>query len=51
LGRPNKAGDAQWVEAFAQDAMLIKRPLFVKEGKAVLTGFRANEAVLKETLG
>jgi arsenate reductase (glutaredoxin) len=43
--------DAQWVEAFAQDAMLIKRPVFVKDGKAVMSGFRASEAVLKETLG
>jgi arsenate reductase (glutaredoxin) len=52
LGEAKQAwSDAQWVEAFAQDAMLIKRPLFVKDGKAVMTGFRASEAVLKETLG
>jgi arsenate reductase (glutaredoxin) len=52
LGEAKQAwSDAQWVEAFAQDAMLIKRPLFVKNGKAVMTGFRASEAVLKETLG
>lgn len=42
--------DAQWVEAFAQDAMLLKRPLFVKDGTAVLVGFRAPEAVLISTL-
>lgn len=42
--------DAQWIEAFAQDAMLIKRPLFVKDGKAVMVGFRASEAVLQQTL-
>jgi arsenate reductase (glutaredoxin) len=41
----------QWVAAFAQDAMLIKRPLFVKDDKAVMVGFRANEAVLQQTLG
>jgi arsenate reductase (glutaredoxin) len=43
--------DAQWVEAFAKDAMLIRRPVFVKDRKAVLAGFRASEAVLQETLG
>jgi arsenate reductase (glutaredoxin) len=35
--------DEQWIEAFTQDAMLLKRPLFVKEGKAVLVGFRNSE--------
>jgi arsenate reductase len=33
--------DEQWIDAFAQDAMLIKRPLIVKDGMAVLVGFRA----------
>jgi arsenate reductase len=42
--------DAAWIDAFSQDAMLLKRPLFVKDGRAVLVGFRASEAVLKETL-
>lgn len=42
--------DAQWVDAFAADAMLLKRPLFVKDGTAVLAGFRASEEVLQETL-
>lgn len=31
---------AQWIEAFAHDAMLLKRPLFVKDGTAVLVGFK-----------
>jgi arsenate reductase len=31
--------------------MLIKRPLFVKDGTAVLVGFRATEGELKEKLG
>uniref|UniRef100_B8HVU5 Arsenate reductase and related n=1 Tax=Cyanothece sp. (strain PCC 7425 / ATCC 29141) TaxID=395961 RepID=B8HVU5_CYAP4 len=43
--------EEQWVAAFSQDAMLLKRPLFVKDGKAVLVGFRAPEATLRETLG
>ena len=51
LGEAKKTwSDAQWVEAFAQDAMLLKRPLFVKDGTAVLVGFRASEAVLQSTL-
>ncbi|MEP0917538.1 Spx/MgsR family RNA polymerase-binding regulatory protein [Leptolyngbya sp. DQ-M1] len=32
--------DNQWVDAFAKDAMLLKRPLFVKDGKAVFVGFK-----------
>ncbi|HIK44170.1 MAG TPA: Spx/MgsR family RNA polymerase-binding regulatory protein [Leptolyngbyaceae cyanobacterium M65_K2018_010] len=42
--------DEQWIDAFADQAMLLKRPLFVKDGQAVLVGFRAPEAVLKEVL-
>ncbi|GAB4140495.1 MAG: arsenate reductase family protein [Cyanobacteria bacterium J069] len=44
-------GDADWVAAFAQDAMLLKRPLFVKNGKAVMVGFKDSEAVVREKLG
>ncbi len=39
----------EWVEAFAKDAMLLKRPLFVKDGTAVLVGFKADE--IREKLG
>ncbi len=35
----------QWIEAYAKDAMLIKRPLFVKDGKAVAVGFRDVEEI------
>lgn len=42
--------DEQWVDAFAADVMLLKRPLFVKEGRAVLVGFRAKEEDLQATL-
>jgi arsenate reductase (glutaredoxin) len=35
--------DQQWTAAFAQDAMLLKRPLFEKDGTAVMVGFRAKE--------
>ena len=52
LGEEKKTwSDQQWIEAFSNDAMLLKRPLFVKEGTAVLVGFRANEEVKKEKLG
>ena len=52
IGEEKKTwSDDQWVEAFAADAMLLKRPLFVKDGIAVLVGFRASEDVLRETLG
>ncbi|NET30755.1 MAG: Spx/MgsR family RNA polymerase-binding regulatory protein [Cyanothece sp. SIO1E1] len=43
--------DEQWIAAFANDVMLLKRPLFVKAGAAVLVGFRAKEDVLREKLG
>lgn len=43
--------DKQWIEAFAKDAMLLKRPLFVKDGTAVLVGFREKEEVMQEKLG
>lgn len=44
LGEEKKEwSDQQWTEAFADDAMLLKRPLFEKNGKAVMVGFRAKE--------
>lgn len=42
--------DAQWVAAFAADAMLLKRPLFVQDGMAVAVGFRDAKTV-REKLG
>jgi len=42
--------EEDWISAFAKDAMLLKRPLFVKNNIAVLVGFRANENVKKELL-
>lgn len=43
--------DQHWIEAFSKDVMLLKRPLFVKDGKAVLVGFRDKNAVIREKLG
>lgn len=42
--------DEAWIRAFASDAMLLKRPLFEKDGRAVLAGFRAKEEVLLDLL-
>lgn len=51
LGEEKKSwGDEQWVGAFADDAMLLKRPLFVKDGKAVVVGFRESDADLRQKL-
>jgi arsenate reductase len=33
--------EEQWIAAFAQDAMLLKRPVVVKDGAAIGTGFQA----------
>ncbi|NJR64309.1 MAG: Spx/MgsR family RNA polymerase-binding regulatory protein [Leptolyngbyaceae cyanobacterium CRU_2_3] len=41
--------DEQWIEAFAQDAMLLKRPLFVKAGKAIAVGFK--DGTIAQLLG
>ncbi len=39
----------QWVTAFSDDVMLLKRPLFVKDGVAIAVGFR-DATVLTEKL-
>jgi arsenate reductase len=41
---------AEWVAAFAQDVMLLKRPLFVRDGTAVLAGFRGKEEEIRRKL-
>ncbi|MEO0804295.1 MAG: Spx/MgsR family RNA polymerase-binding regulatory protein [Cyanobacteria bacterium J06642_2] len=46
----NDWDEAEWADAFARDAMLLKRPLFVKDGQAVLVGFRAAEETLRAVL-
>jgi arsenate reductase (glutaredoxin) len=43
--------EEKWVEAFANDAMLLKRPLFVKDGTAVLVGFKDKEEIIRQKLG
>ncbi|MBD2326734.1 Spx/MgsR family RNA polymerase-binding regulatory protein [Alkalinema sp. FACHB-956] len=41
-------GDGEWITAFAQDAMLLKRPLFVQDGTAVAVGFRNPDAIAQQ---
>jgi arsenate reductase (glutaredoxin) len=51
LGEEKKTwSDEHWIEAFAQDAMLLKRPLFVKNGKAVMVGFKGKDEEIDEKL-
>ena len=51
LGEEKKTwSDARWIEEFSKDVMLLKRPLFVKNEKAVLVGFRGSEADIKAKL-
>ena len=52
LGDEKKSwSDAQWAQAFVEDVMLLKRPLFVKNGTAVLVGFRAKPEEIRQRLG
>lgn len=43
--------DEVWAEHFAADNMLIRRPLIVRDGTAILAGFRGSDDVLAEKLG
>lgn len=36
----DKWQDPDWITAFSDDVMLLKRPLFVKNGRAIAVGFR-----------
>ncbi|MGV0027566.1 Spx/MgsR family RNA polymerase-binding regulatory protein [Phormidesmis priestleyi] len=40
--------DDQWIAAFAQDAMLLKRPLFVRQEMALLVGFPDKPEILEK---
>lgn len=43
-------GNLEWIEAFSKDAMLLKRPLFEKNGTALFTGFHGSDEDLKQRL-
>ncbi|WP_309742387.1 MULTISPECIES: Spx/MgsR family RNA polymerase-binding regulatory protein [unclassified Chamaesiphon] len=32
--------ETEWIKAFSEDVMLLKRPIFVKDGIAIAVGFR-----------
>ena len=40
--------DTQWIDAFTNDPMLIKRPSLVRDGIALQAGFRATPEELTE---
>ena len=42
--------DATWINAFNQDAMLIKRPIIERDGKPVMVGFRGADTELADVL-
>ncbi len=42
--------DEDWVRAFAAEPMLLKRPIFARDGVAILTGFGAKESTLEAKL-
>jgi arsenate reductase (glutaredoxin) len=37
--------DSEWIEAFSNDAMLLKRPLFVQDERAIAVGFRDPDSI------
>lgn len=43
--------DERWIQAFAEDPMLIKRPVIERDGAAVMVGFNLPEAELLARLG
>lgn len=47
----NHWDDQQWAEAFSADAMLLKRPLFVRGQRALCTGFRNEDETRSKVIG
>ena len=51
LGDEKKSwSDAQWIEAFSADPMLIKRPVIERDGAAVKVGFRGTDEEIEAAL-
>jgi arsenate reductase len=42
--------DARWIEEFSREPMLLKRPLFVRENRAVMVGFRGDDEAIARNL-
>lgn len=43
--------DDRWIVEFAREPMLLKRPLFVRDDRAVMVGFRGDDAAIASQLG
>jgi arsenate reductase len=43
--------DQQWAAAIAEQPMLLKRPLIVQDGTALLAGFRGTDEAISAALG
>ena len=51
LGEEKKTwDDAQWVKAFNEDSMLIKRPIIERDGAPIMVGFRGDDAEITQRL-
>ncbi|MGD1902786.1 MAG: ArsC/Spx/MgsR family protein [Geitlerinemataceae cyanobacterium] len=51
LGEERSSWDnARWVAEFAREPMLLKRPLFVRGDRAVMVGFRGDDATIARKL-
>ena len=52
LGDEKKTwNDEQWIEAFSNDPMLLKRPLIEEGDTALFTGFRGSDDTIRAKLG
>ena len=52
IGEEKKSwGDEEWIAAFSRDAMLLKRPVFVRDGSAMMTGFRGSPEDIRRKIG
>ena len=52
LGEEKKSwSDAQWIEAFSKDPMLLKRPLIEQDDTALSTGFKGSDDDIRAKLG
>ena len=52
LGEEKKTwDDKQWIEAFSNDSMLLKRPLIEHGSTAISTGFRGSDDEIRSKLG
>ncbi len=50
---PEKEGwnNQEWIDAFAADPMLLKRPIVERDGAPLMVGFNGSDAEIAERLG